>query len=354
MPDWTAGMQQTFEYYEVDPTSWKDMRRLTTVTNSSINRDAEAETLATASIDATEEFGEMYIRIYLKTIQNGIAESTPLGTFLIQTPNDKFDGSVHTFSYDAYSPLLELKDNPPPVGYFIPKGFNVMEMALTLCRENCRAPVTKADSTVTLVEDFVAEEGETWLDFLSDLIALADFEFALDDYGGILFMPIVESRALQPRAEYNDDNSSILYPDAEMKRDLYGIPNVVEVIYTSSNDTPKYIRVVNDDPNSPTSTISRGREVIHRDTSPSTNGKPTDVEMEDYANNLLSELSTLEYTVTYRHGYTPARLKEGVLLNYERAGYTDIKARIISQSISCEPGCPVDETAVYTINLWKG
>ena len=76
--------------------------------------------------------------------------------------------------------------------------------------------------------------------------------------------------------------------------------------------------------------------------------------MEAYANNLLSELSTLEYTVTYRHGYNPARLKEGVLLNYERAGYNNIKARIISQSIACEPGCPVDETAVYTINLWKG
>jgi len=354
MPDWTRGMQQTFEYHQVDPGSWKDVRRLTAITNSSINRDSSAETLATASIDATEEFGEMYVRIYLKTIQNEIEEKTPLGVFLIQTPNDKYDGRVHTYSYDAYSPLLELKDNPPPLGYFIPKGVNVMKMAASLCRDHCRAPVIPADSDVTLVEDFVAEDSETWLSFLSDLIAIANYEFGLDELGRIIFMPVQETRALQPVYTYNDDNSSILYPDAEMKRDLYGIPNVVEVVYTNSNDAPVYVRVENDNPDSPTSTVSRGREIIHRDTSPSINGNPSDEEIKEYAENLLSELSTLEYSVTYKHGYSPAKLKECVMLNYERAGYENVKARITSQSITCEPGCPVDETAVYTINLWRG
>jgi hypothetical protein len=100
--------------------------------------------------------------------------------------------------------------------------------------------------------------------------------------------------------------------------------------------------------------VSRGREIIHRDTSPSINGNPSDEEIKEYAENLLSELSTLEYSVTYKHGYSPAKLKECVMLNYERAGYENVKARITSQSITCEPGCPVDETAVYTINLWRG
>ena len=71
MPDWTASMQQTFEYYTVDPVSWKDVQKLDNVTKSTIVRDLEVETLGSATIDVTETVGESYIRIYLITIQNG-------------------------------------------------------------------------------------------------------------------------------------------------------------------------------------------------------------------------------------------------------------------------------------------
>lgn len=353
MPDWTLGMQQTYEYYEVDPISWRIKNKLESITSSSITRDAEAETLQTATIDSTEEFGEMYIRIYLKTIQNGASDQTSLGTFLIQTPNDNFDGKIHKYSYDAYSPLLELKDTIPPIGYYIPKGTNVMDIAFTLCEENCRAPVVPAKSDVLLVEDFVAEDSETWLSFISDLISIANYKFALDEESRVMFAPIQETRSLQPVFVYDDSNSSILYSDITTTRDLYGIPNVVEVVYTNSYDAPVYIRIVNDDPNSPTSVKSRGREIIYRETSPSINGAPDDEEIAKYAKNLLYELSTLEYTVEYKHGYCPVRLDECVLLSYTRAGFENIKARVTNQSIDCSPGCPVSETAIYTVNLWS-
>ena len=75
--------------------------------------------------------------------------------------------------------------------------------------------------------------------------------------------------------------------------------------------------------------------------------------IQEYAELLLRELSSLEYTVTYTHGYCPVRVGDCVRLNYERAGFTDIKAKVISQDISCEPGCPVTEKAVFTTKLWR-
>ena len=72
-----------------------------------------------------------------------------------------------------------------------------------------------------------------------------------------------------------------------------------------------------------------------------------------YAEQLLRELSTLEYTVSYTHGYCPVRIGDCVRLNYERAGIIDVKAKIISQSIKCEAGCPVTEKAVFTKKLWR-
>lgn len=358
MPDWSLSMQQTYEYYVVDPGTWKDTKRLDVVKTSIINRDSEAETLGSATIDVTESVGECYIRIYLVTVQNGIKERHPLGTFLVQTPSSSFDGKIRNASMDAYTPLLELKENPPPIGYSIVKNMDasndepLMNIAYRLVLENARAPVVAATCDTKLVSDFVANMNDTWLSFISDLIGNAKYELALNELGHILFAPIQKIDSLQPVWTYDDDNSSILYPSMTMDHDLYGVPNVVEVIY-SNGGKQFYSKVVNDDENSPTSTVTRGREIVYRVTDPGFVGIPTVNQVDEYAERLLKEMSTIDYTITYTHGYCPVRLGDCVRLNYSRAGLQNIKAKVISQSIKCEPGCPVTEKAVFTTNLWR-
>lgn len=102
-----------------------------------------------------------------------------------------------------------------------------------------------------------------------------------------------------------------------------------------------------------TSTVNRGREIVHRETDPQFSGEPTNRQVKDYATSLLSQLSSVEYTISYSHGYCPVRLYDCVRLNYERAGLMDIKAKVTRQSIECKPGCKVTETAVFTTNLWR-
>lgn len=352
MVNWFASMQQTFEYYTVDPNTWKNQEKIDNVRSCTLNRDAEAETLGSATIDIDESLGECYIRVYLITIQNGVKERHPLGTYLVQTPSSKFDGKVRDISMDTYTPLLELKESPPPIGYYLPKNENIMDAAYRLVREYARAPVVKTECDTKLFSNFVANTDDTWLSFISDLIANAKYSFALDELGRILFSPNQDTASLQPVWTYTDDNSSILYPELTMDHDLYGIPNVVEVVYSSGNDH-YYARVINDDSNSPISTINRGREIIHRVTNPDLLGDPTDDRIKEYADQLLRELSCLEYTISYTHGYCPVRLGDCVRLNYSKSGVTDIKAKVISQSIKCEPGCPVTEKAVFTTKLWR-
>jgi len=352
MVDWTESMQQTYEYYIVDPNTWKDLKELKNVTSCTINRDATAETLGSATIDVTETVGESYIRVYLVTIQNGVKEKHPLGTFLVQTPSSSFNGKKQNSSMDVYTPLIELKEKQPPIGYSILKDSNIMENAYLITRENVRAPVVKAECSEVLTGDFVANDSDHWLSYNSDLIANAKYEYALDEMGRILFSPKQDLASLQPVHTYNDDNSSILYPNIDMEHDLYGVPNVVEVIYSSGTDY-YYAKVINDDPNSPISTVNRGREITYRDTNPGLVGRPTEMQIQEYANNLLRSLSTLEYSVTYTHGYCPVRLGDCVRLNYSKAGLKDVKAKVVSQSISCKPGCEVTEKAVFTTKLWR-
>ena len=351
MPDWSASMQQTFEYYAVDPGTWKDVRRIDNVKSCTVSRDSTAETLGSATIDITGSIDECYVRIYLVTIQNGVTEKHPLGTFLVQTPMASADGKTENSSMDAYTPLLELKEKSPALGYSMLKGDNIMTQAYRLTDENLRAPVVKTSCDTNLYDDFVASTNDTWLTFLRDLMANAKYEFGLDELGRVLFSPKQEIAALQPVWTYTDDNSSILYPEVEMDRDLYGIPNVVEVIYSNSAGH-YYARAVNDDSNSPTSTVSRGREILYRVTDPDL-GDPTEQQIKLYAEQLLKDISSIEYTITYTHGYCPVRLGDCVRLNYSRAGLTNVNAKVISQSIKCDPGCPVTEKAIFTKKLWR-
>jgi hypothetical protein len=350
--DWSKSMQQTFEFYKVDPLTWKDLEPLKNIESQTINRDSTNQTLGSSTIDCTDPIDECYVRTYLVAIQNGVTHKRCLGTHLVQTPSVDFNGKRRKSSLDAYTSLIELKETMPPIGYSILKDKDIMTTASNLCRENMRAPIVPAKSTKKLYSDFVSNLDDTWLTFISDLIANAKFQLGLDELGRVIFEPVVDIASLQPVHTYTDDNSSILYPDITDNRDLYGIPNVVEVVY-STESTTLFSRIVNDDPASPISTVNRGREIVHRETNPSFNGEPTKEYLDEYATQLLRNMSTLEHKITYKHGYCDVKVGDCILLNYKRAGFNNVRAKVISQSISCVTGCPVEETAIYTTKLWR-
>ena len=364
MVDWLSSMQQTYEFYEVDPNTWGNMRLLTNIMSCTIDRDNESTTLGSASIDCQGSMDECYIRVYLVTIQNGIKEKHPLGTFLVQTPSIEFDGKIYTNSLEAYTPLIELNETQPPIGYSLFKGDGILEHAAIICSEHMRAPTisvnnnTSKNATKNLSDDFVANTDDTWLTLVTSLLSYSQYELYLDEMGRTLFSPKQDISSLQPVWTYDDSNSSILCPDITDKRDLFGIPNVVEVVYSYGDNNDgniSYIsRVENNDANSPTSIVNRGREILYRETSPSITGNPTHEQIDEYAKDVLRSMSSVEHTITYSHGYCPVRIGDCVRINYERAGLTDITAKVINQSIKCSSGCLVSETAIYTTKLWEG
>lgn len=352
MPDWSASMTQTFEYYIVNPNTWTDDEPLKCVTKCQIKRDLDSQSLGSASLTVAENIGEVYVRIYLVTVQNGVRERFPLGTFITQTPSESFDGKIGMISIDAYTPLIELKEVQPPIGYTVPKGAVTMKMASDLCEENMRAPVVgNSDQTKSQI-DFVADTNDTWLSYISALVSTNKFRLDLDEVGRVLFAPEQELERMQPVFTYNDDNASILQPQISIDRDLYGIPNVVEVMYSQGTGC-MYAKAENNDISSPTSIQNRGRRIVQRVTDPNLNGIPSKDELTRYAERTLSNASTLEYKLSYTHGYCPVRIGDCVRLNYTKAGLVNVKARVISQSITCDTGCQIEETAVYTSKLWR-
>lgn len=352
MLDYTKSMKQTFEYYIVDPLTWKDKELLNKVETCSITRDLSSETLGSASFTITDFMGECYIRVYLIAIQNGKEYKIALGTFLAQSNTNSIGGNRRQIPLDAYTPLIELKEKKPPIGYYVEKKSNIMAKAYVLTKSNVRAPVIKPDCNDILYNDYIAEPDETYLNYISKLIINAKNNLKVDEYGKILFSPIQSTDKLQPIWEYSDDNASILTPDISVSYDIYNMPNVVEVVYSNEIESNTVI-VKNEDDSSPISIKNRGREIIHRVVNPEMKGNQDKSYYETYAENLLKELSTVTRKITYTHGYCPVNIGDCVLFNHSKAGLHNIKAKVISQSINCSLGCQVSETAVYTEKLWK-
>ena len=363
VPDinWTDTMQQLYEHYLVDPGTWHDVRRLDEVISADLTHDLTSDTMGNASIETTELLDENYIRTYLVARQGGYEYKTCLGTFLYMSSGDEFDGVIHTYSMTGYSPLIELKETLPPPGWFVPSGTNIPETVAKIVTDNCRAEKSLENALgrggrigTSLIQNYVANINDDWLSVITGLLqsgASDKYALTLDARGVVSMEKVMEPEAMSPMWTYDDGNSSILMPNVSLGVDLYGIPNVVEVIYSGAS--PLMARVVNDDPESIVSTVNRKREIVRRITDVNMPGTPTQEAIEEYARLLLESLSTINNKITYSHAYCPVRVGDCVLLNYTRAGLNNVKARVISQNIKCTPGCIVSETALYTTKLWR-
>lgn len=354
--DWISPMQQTYEFYIVDPGTWLDKRRLTNITSFKITRNSDDDICESASFSCEEWLGEFYIRVYLIATQNKITSKIPLGTFLAQTCYDDYDGKVRSVSYEAYSPLIELKEKNPPIGYAIIKNRDVIKSIKSIIDENVRAPIDIGDSeTYTsgdryAVQNLVADPEEKWLTYCSSLLKGYESRLGVNPLGHITLEKDLDVGLMSPVWTFNDDNSSILQADITVTKDLYNTPNVVEVIHSTSKD--QYIATaVNDDKTSPVSIVNRGRKIVHREIDDSSNMSHD--ALIKYAKKLLQEMSSIKYELEYTHGYCPVRVGDCVRLNYRRAGLNGINAKVVSQSINCQSGCLITEKSVFTEKLWR-
>lgn len=353
MPRWNESMQETFLFYEVDPNTWGLKRELKNIISCTINRDSGTDTLESATFVTTEEIGECYIRPFLQIIQNGIKETLPLGTFLVQTNGKKFNGKRYEYTLDGYSSLTELKEDQPPLGYTVNIYSNVLDRAYRLTNEHCRAPVVKPLGEVCLNRDFVANVDDTFLSFNADLMRYADYKYGLDEIGRILFVPVSDFSSIVSKYTFSDDEASILLPDISDDRDLYSIPNRLEVIYSNNSGT-RTVVVQNEEADSPVSIQNRGRVITYRDRQPSIHEDPTDRQLEEYAYQKLISLSNIEHTITFSHGFVPVYPGDCVRLNYKRSNIYNKKILITSQQINCKTGCTIQSTGVYSEKLFNG
>lgn len=333
-------MQVTYRFTKVDPRTWRDAEEIAEVEDAEVSFDSSQATKGTMTCTMSEPIGEAYIRAYI--VEDGA--SSPVGTFLCQTQTSDHDGRTKRYRVEAYTPLHELAETHPPIGFFAPKNTPIASFAARYADDNCRAPVVASLSGGASTDIYVAETDESWLDFLSGLLEQDGKSFVPDYDGSLLIVPDRDAASLQPMCAFTDDNASIVQGEVEEEWDVYKVPNRVTVI--APDGTVAVAENRNDD--TPLSYNNRGRWVEERITDPKLPIGYDQSYLDDYAERELAKRSVSEHKVTITHGWVPhLRIGDCVFLALARAGiYT--RAIIVSMRLKCDKEAQVQTVLKFT------
>ena len=318
--NYSEGFSASYYAYKVDPITWRDGERID-ITGGSINRDRTG-LRDSADIDTARQRQEReaYIRVYLDAKQGGSNSHEPLFTGLTSSPERDIDGVLETNTLQCYSVLKAADDMLLPIGYFAPEGVSGARIIQDLLSV-IPAPVTAEDGAPSLQSHIVAEDGETRLTMVDKILDAMGWQMAITGYGEIHLSPYSTAES----AVFDPQQNDVLEPSIKVSFDWYAAPNVFRAII---NDMAAVAR--DDSPDSPLSTISRGREIWAEDSSADLN---TGESIAEFAERRLRELQQVAFTAEYDRRYDPAVYVGSVVrLNYPEQGLNGL-FRVTSQKI---------------------
>jgi hypothetical protein len=124
-------------------------------------------------------------------------------------------------------------------------------------------PANITQSPLTLPTAREWEPGTAKLTVINDLLTSINYEaLFFDEYGRAVARPYVSPTDRGSEYTYADDAMSVTLPEVQHTLDLYGVANKWVLTVNNPDRPPLSATLTNNDPNSPTSVIGRGRTIL--------------------------------------------------------------------------------------------
>lgn len=331
--DWAKGYTATYYAYIVDGKTWRETTRLQLTEGSITRSDSGLRDSADLTVINYDE-REQYIRLYLDVQQGGASDHVPIFTGLTSAPSKDIDGVLATTSLECYSVLKPAEDVLLSRGYYVPAeidGGTIIQDLLSVTP----APVEVIGEAPALRNAIIAEDKETHLSMVDKVLEAINWRMRILGDGTIQIL----APATETTRTFDALNVDVLEPTLTITRDWYECPNVLRAV---SDDLSAIAR--DDAPDSPLSTVNRGREVWEEDSDVSLSDAES---IAEYAQRRLKELQQVETQVNYTRRYDPDVLvSDYVRLNYPRQGLQGVY-KVVSQSITLGYGCTTEEEVEY-------
>ena len=336
--NWGQSYSASWRVYRVNRKTWADREQLYGVDNASISRTADGGLLESGGMDLSGAFEPDYYRVVMIAEQGSEVERVDVATLLFDISGGTYNYGTDKPSTEGYSVLYPASKQVILAGEYAPKGVNGAEYAAELLRSSINAPV-EVEGGFILNENIVHEIGTSILDAAWAVLEAGGFIIQIDGRGVVH----IRKKPTEPALIIDNTNARLLGPEIPHQGDISGLPNRYIVLVGSSKTI-----AVNDDPESPISTESRGYYVDYVDESPTpVNGETYG----QYANRRLRELSVLEHEYSYKREYAPGVMLYSIVRS--SIDGLDGDLRVDSQSVECGNGITVSEKGTIEVSLWN-
>lgn len=336
--DWGRSYSASWRVFRVNRQTWADAEQITDVDTIRITKTADGDLLESGDMDTSGELANDYYRIVMTAEQDGDVARVDVATLLFEVTGGEHNYGTQTLSAAGNSVLYPASTTTVLTGAYAPAGVDGADYAGRMLRSAINAPVA-VEGSFTLVDNVVHEIGCTVLDAVWSVLEAGGFVMQIDGRGVVHILP----KPTEPALILDSNNLRLLEPGISYTADSSEVPNRYIVVLDANRTV-----AVNDDPNSPISTVSRGYFVDEVDDSPVlVNGET----LSGYAARKLREASHIEEEWKYKREYAPGVLPYSIVRASIDGAEGDL--RVDSQTLTCDHGISIEETAVKEVSLWQ-
>lgn len=342
--DWTKSYSASWRVFRVNEATWADSEQLSGVDAVNITRSCSGDCprLESGSMTVTgNSFEQGYYRIVMYATQGVETERVDVATLLCESSKDSHDYGVSQFGVSCNSVLYPAYTERVLDGAYIAAGANVAEFAADMLRRCIKAPV-EVDGGFALADFYWFDFGIRILDAVWEALNLGGYVMQIDGRGTVHIMP----RPTEAALSLDGANVSLLSTKVQSELNAADVPNR----YIAKSDLTIAV-AVNDSPDSPVSTVSRGYYYDEIDDSPAQVDGET---LAMYALRRLSELSTAVTEVrSYQREYIPDVLPFDLVTGTLGTIGVTGDMRVINQTLECAEGITVSEQLAREVQLWQ-
>lgn len=258
--------QLRFRYDLLDKNN-EFIKTLTTVTSGEVSMNALADIKRTARFSLIDN-GEIdwisnRIQPFVEVKMQGSWISFPQGIFLLSSPTRKDETHKVIRDVEAFGGLVILRDDKLETRTIISAGTLYYEAVVNILLSAGITQYNIEYSDAVLQRDIEFEAGKEKLFAINELLRQINYTPIYDDVNGIFVSAPYRSPAVRSAEyTYKNDEMSVTYQGMEEELDLFNVPNKWVVISSNAEQEPLASSYTNDNPDSPTSTVSRGRTIV--------------------------------------------------------------------------------------------
>lgn len=204
----------------------------------------------------------------------GLADPIPWGVFLPDVPQITLDDDTGLLTAEVtlMDKMAILDQDMPDSTFSLPAGTNITDAVTSIMRNlgQERLAVTPSDEVLKDGRSYpVTEEEEvSWLNIVNDLLSIAGYFATWVDAEGVYqISPYRPYQGGPPAWTFEYGPNSLYSAEWDRLQDWGDVPNKVILVGAGDEGAEALSStVINDDPESPFSTVNRGRAIVRKET----------------------------------------------------------------------------------------